>query len=178
MNQPDQAGKEFNYLLTNQPDYEPAYANLFSIYFEEKKFEEAERICRQAIEYGVNKSRFYHYLAMVLAELGKGPEAERYNHLALELDPQNTSAHISLGNLYLRYKLLEKAAHHYLRALEIDDHLKDAHNNLAVVYFHQEKYQLAWEHLQRAEQLGLKPHPDFIKRLKSKLKSKVEGFSL
>jgi len=172
MNQLDQVGEEFNYLLTNQPGYEPAYANLFSIYFEEKKFEEAERICRRAIDCGVNKPQFYHYLAMALAELGKGPEAERYNHLALELDPQNVSAHISLGNLYLRYNLLEKAANHYLKALEIDNHLKDAHNNLAVVYFHQEKYQLAWEHLQRAEQLGLKPHPDFIKRLKSKLKSK------
>jgi hypothetical protein len=58
----------------------------------------------------------------------------------------------------------------YLRALAVDRANAVLHNYLAVVYFRQGEYAKSWTHLQKAEELGLKPRPDFLEELKKRTK--------
>jgi len=59
--------------------------------------------------------------------------------------------------------------------IEIDSTHSQAHNNLAVIFYHQKNYEKSWEHIKKAENLGLKAHPDFKKELLKKLKKGKEG---
>jgi tetratricopeptide (TPR) repeat protein len=91
---------------------------------------------------------------------------------AVELNPELLEAHLNLGNFYFKINLLADSASHYKKVIEINPDYGQVYNNLAVVSFYQEKYSKAYEYLKKAEELGVKVHPDFKKEVLRKLKEK------
>jgi tetratricopeptide (TPR) repeat protein len=89
---------------------------------------------------------------------------------AIKLKSDYFEAHFNLGNLYFKKNLLNKSIIHYKKTIEINPNFAQAYNNVAVVYFYQEKYDLAWEYIKKAENLGLKVHPEFKKEVLKRLK--------
>ena len=89
---------------------------------------------------------------------GNTPGAFHALFKALEIDPNNSKAHLLLGNLFLLKRednpssYDEKAEHHFRETIRIqgsDDRLaeqslvSDARNGLGVLYVHQKRYQEA-----------------------------------
>jgi Tfp pilus assembly protein PilF len=56
-------------------------------------------------------------------------EAEKRYLLALEADPNNTTAHNDYGNVLQQMRRYEEAEKQYLLALEADSNYAAAHNN-------------------------------------------------
>jgi tetratricopeptide (TPR) repeat protein len=88
----------------------------------------------------------------------------------LKLDPENKNALANLGSLYLGIGELDRALEVCLRASAVDPASAGLHNDLAVIYFKKGEYEKSREHVVRAQELGLVPHPDFVRELKKKIR--------
>src|SRR5690242_15225338 len=104
-------------------------------------------------------------LAIGLQGEGNPPGAFSALFRALELDPNNSKAHLVLASLFLLQRednpqsYDEKAEHHFREVLRIQASdlaqeeqslVPDAHNGLGVLYIHQKKYKEALPELNAA----------------------------
>ncbi len=106
-------------------------------------------------------------LAIVLIERGLLDDAISELKRALAINPDLALGHSKLGLAYDDKGMLDEAISEYKRALAIDPGLGEAHNNLAVAYYTKKQYDLAIQHCDKAIQLGLKVHSEFLQELKA-----------
>ncbi len=99
--------------------------------YEEKRFPEAETVCRALIERGLRDSGSLHLLGLIRKELGDLAESERLMRESIVLDPGRAEFRTNLGNLLRRAGRLQEAAEAYRGALLADSQHAPARLGLA-----------------------------------------------
>jgi tetratricopeptide (TPR) repeat protein len=111
------------------------YSELANVYKKEDNFEKAEEIL------SAGREKFPSDNGILIAEinilLGQGRFDEVINKLkkSIELEPENVSLYLALGDSYKEVKDTENAIDYYQQALEIDPDYFLALYNLGVVYY-------------------------------------------
>ncbi len=169
-NKLEEAIDEFRLALQMGLHSESAHLNLSSAYLRKGLLDEAVEEARKVLEINRSSASAHNNMGMVFVQKGAMAEATAEFSASLACDPENSDALLNLGNLSLSREDLDIALGLYLRALAVDPASAVLHNNIAVVYFKQGEYDKSWTHLEKAEGLGLKPHPDFREELKKRIK--------
>ncbi|MGB3514761.1 MAG: tetratricopeptide repeat protein [Microcoleaceae cyanobacterium] len=109
------------------------YANLGSLYAEEKLWQRAIPYYQKAIALKPDFAGAYRNLAKAWSQVGKLAEAADCWYQAYTLDPQNITPdqHLNLGNTLSRQGQLTKAISCYQRAIKLNPNYPAAYHNLA-----------------------------------------------
>jgi tetratricopeptide (TPR) repeat protein len=169
-NELDEAIREFRLALQLGLHSESIRLNLSSAYLRKGLLDETVEEARKALEINPSSTSAHNILGLVFIQKGALAEATAEFSASLNHDPENKDALFNLGNISLSQEDPGKALGFYLRVLAVDPVNAVVHNNVAVAYFKQGEYTKSWTHLQKAEELGLKSHPDFRGELEKRIK--------
>jgi Flp pilus assembly protein TadD len=100
--------------------------------FKAGNFWGAEESFKWACQFDPENSKYFHYRGISLSRIPRrSHEAEEHLRKAIELDPEISSYHLELGNLYLKGGLKSRALQHFNTALELDPMSDAARKGLA-----------------------------------------------
>ncbi|PCE28902.1 hypothetical protein BWP39_01515 [Paraburkholderia acidicola] len=108
-------------------------ANLANLVAKQGRLEEAEAMCRRAVDLAPLHVPGHYNLGNVLMERQRFAEAEAALLRAIEIDPHAIGALNNLGTIYTRDKRFSDAQEAYRRVLEIDPHYVHAHYNVGLL---------------------------------------------
>ena len=156
-------------------DYEAAYAEMENavraggggsaythrllafFYFNQERYEEAEKALWQAIEVDSSRAEARYELAVLYNKQGRPGEAESSLMRALRLDPAYKEAWNELGRLYTNAGRHDEADRALKRAVAIDSGYAQAYYNLSQLRSAQGKEEEATAMLERFESLSGSP---------------------
>ena len=95
---------------------------------------EASKCYQYCINQGFNDYRVFSNFGVILKNLGKLKEAERYQRNAIEIKHDFAEAHSNLGNVLSDLGKLQEAELSYRRAIDIKPDYADAHYNLGIIF--------------------------------------------
>jgi tetratricopeptide (TPR) repeat protein len=107
-------------VLSLNPEAAGALVNLGTIYYRQRKFGEAEKYYRAAIEADPSYPLAQFNLGNLYDEQGRVVEALDHYRRALNLNPQYADAHFNLALLCERTGETLKAVHHWKHYLKLD----------------------------------------------------------
>jgi tetratricopeptide (TPR) repeat protein len=83
-----------------------------------------------------------------------------------QTDLNDANAYNYRGIAYQRKGQYDRAISAYTKALEINPRIAEVYCNRGRAYFKKGQYDKAWENVHKAEDLGLKARPEFLKKLR------------
>ena len=101
------------------PNYVDAYVNIGTLYYDQKKFEKAQRYYRQAIARDPHHTKAYFNLGNVLDELGCTDKAIELYEKAIEVDPTFWDAYFNLAAACQKLGTQDKAIKYWIAYLEL-----------------------------------------------------------
>jgi Flp pilus assembly protein TadD len=101
-------------------------------------------------------------LGSLAAQRGRLGEALELQRKAAAEAPRNADIIQNLATLYHQLGKRSQAVETYSQVLELRPDDATCHNNLAVLYYRGGDYRSARRHVDRARELGLSVHPDFL----------------
>jgi len=110
----------FKYVIENARWNGEAWVRLGSLYFDNQKYEEAEKIMTEAIDLFPHDFAINLILGLSLAQQGKNAEAKNYLKKATELNPADVTALSAYGFSLSQLNENEEAAIYLKRALVMD----------------------------------------------------------
>jgi Tfp pilus assembly protein PilF len=131
-----EAERAFEKALSIDPKLVPAMAYLGAVFVEQARYNDAVRIYEQAVKLD-NKIALLHYLlGDTLLKMTDTDEKRIETALkrAAELDPNLTSAHLTLARLYVRQARWTEAANFLEKAAKIEPHRAETFYQLGRVY--------------------------------------------
>jgi uncharacterized protein (TIGR02466 family) len=99
--------------------------------FSNKRYPQAENICRELLTQFPNHATALHLLGLIRKESGDPLEGERLIRASIALEPQRAEFRANLGNLQRRQGQLEAAVASYRSALEVEAGHRPARLGLA-----------------------------------------------
>jgi tetratricopeptide (TPR) repeat protein len=106
--------------LELDPQSAGALVNLGTIYFNTRRWEEAERYYRSALQADPGYALAHFDLANLYDERGERDKALEHYEAALRIAPHYADAHYNLALLYQGASQSMKAVHHWTRYLKLD----------------------------------------------------------
>jgi tetratricopeptide (TPR) repeat protein len=119
---------------------------LAEIYFEDQKYQEAEVMAREAIEYDEKSKAAYMILGKSLKAKNDKTNALNYFLDAFSLDPSDVEPLFEAGQLYIDIRKFDEAIKQFERVLKMNNQYPAIYYNLAKVYFAQRKMKKALEY--------------------------------
>jgi tetratricopeptide (TPR) repeat protein len=153
----EDAEKTCRKLLSRDPNNVDALKNLSLIYFDQEKYALAETIAINSLKLNDKDAALYNNRGMIRLKQYKTPnypQAVGFFKKALEIDPNNISAHLNLGAIALRYRDYNTAAQHYGEALKLEPKQPEANLGLGFALAGQQKPDEAIRQLQRALEIN------------------------
>ena len=144
--------------LENDPNFAEVYANLGSLYAQQKQWQKSIACYQKAIENKPNLASAYRNLARVFLQSGQ-PQAGAecwYEALTLDINWAKPDEHFTLGNTLLELGQLERAISCYRRAIQLQPSYADAYHNLGEVLSVMGNWEEAIAVYRQA--IGLKPN--------------------
>lgn len=126
--------ENFKYVTENANWNVDAWIRLGALYFDNKKYEEAEKILLQAIEYFPDNYAINFILGLSLAQQSKSDEAVKYLKKAVELNPADVNTISAYAYTLNQLKLDEEAILYLNKALSIDPNDVNVIGTLALIY--------------------------------------------
>ncbi len=163
----DEAIQYYHKAIANDPGLSDAYGNLGSIYIQKGMFDSAISVLKTALAIEPEKAMGHNMLGLAYNNMGMFDEAITQYKRALKIDPNNADAHFNLGVAYGNKGMTNEDIIEYKHAVALKPDYAEAHNNLAVAYYLEGQYELAIQHCDKAIELGLKVHPEFLEELKA-----------
>lgn len=160
-----EAIRSYKEALEAKEDYADAYFNLGNSYLALREYEEAIAAYNKALEISPAYSKAYNNLGNIYSDMGDNEKAIFLYTKAIEADQNNAFAHYNLGDEYRKMDGYKEAIKSYKKALNINPHDAATHNNLAVAYYNDKQFDLSIKHCDKAIELGLQVHPEFLKAL-------------
>ena len=171
--EPEKARSLFEGILTERPDYPFAIAALGELDLEQKKYDQAEKQLKRAVEI-IPEVGFYEALAQLYRETGRNAEYEKLipqiETMMQEDSEKGHNMRMEQALLYSDLALdLDKAL-----AFAKEEYIKrpdniDVNRLLARIYAKRGEKSLAFQHLEKAQVTGSK-HPE-LKEIKKMLGS-------
>lgn len=167
----DVAKAKYTQLIEMEYNNPAIYSDLANIYKKEEKFEKAEEIlCAGRVKYPNNNGIL---IAEINILLGQGRFEEVITKLkkSIELEPENESLYLALGDSYKEVKNTEEALNYYNKALEINPDYFLALYNLGVVYYsrafdlNMEANDLPFDQTKRYKEIMAEANEFFLKGL-------------
>jgi len=141
------------------PRFIEAWNHLGTIAYQQRRFEDAEKFFRTALEHEPGSYTPTVNLGGVLITVGRYEEALPYNLYAVQKDPRDALAQAQLGKNYLRLGKLDPAFQHLSEAKRLDpDHFSFPQLSLAEIHLRR------GDPVQAAAEFEdfLKRHPDSV----------------
>lgn len=133
-------------------------------------FDEGMAELDQAIELDPGDAHIYYNRGIAYSKQGHVDQAILNFTRAVEIAPDFADAYNSRGFVYFKQNNYDQALSDWAKTLEINPRCADTYNNRGVVYCSQKRYDESWEDIHKAEALGIKIDPEFLKDLKKKSK--------
>ncbi len=158
----------------------------------QKKYKEAEKFCRKAIELDPQNAIAHNYVGVVYNSLGNYEEAKNFCQKAIDLDSYLSSAYDNLGYALNKLGKYDEAIESHKKANALDPNDSNPYYNLACAYSFKEDKDNALKCLEQAIDKGCdtlkhieedsdldfirdtKEYNRIIEKLKNKLKDKRE----
>jgi tetratricopeptide (TPR) repeat protein len=139
-----------------------------SLYEKQKKYEEAEKAFRKALDFQKDEPAVLNYLGYMLASRGIHlDEAQTMVQKAVQTDPTNGAYLDSLGWVYFKQNRMGLAEEYLKKAVVFVSTDPDIHDHLGDLYFKTKRYDEARNSWTKSLQLATEP--DDISRVKKKL---------
>jgi tetratricopeptide (TPR) repeat protein len=127
------AREKFNRILELNPGFAPALFYLGEIAFDNKDFEQAAQLYREALQKDTSLPGPRYRLAQFSLNRDETMEARAYLVSELRLAGEDANILVSMGSMFLTAGDLDYATHCLLRAVDVDCSNADAHYYLGVV---------------------------------------------
>jgi hypothetical protein len=111
-------------------------------------------------------SALYNFLGVKYAQINRMQEAEILLRRAIALHSSYVEAYVHLVAVYSQQGKYKEAITMGEKAVKLDQHAALAHYNLSVAYYFDNQCDLAFKHLEVAINLGFRPNPEFVVKLK------------
>jgi tetratricopeptide (TPR) repeat protein len=132
-----------------------SYARAAWEYLKTGDYQDAERLCRKALELNPKSSSALYYLGLAMCGRKQYDEAIKYLEQAATLAPGKSEIRTNLGAAFAAKGSLDEAISQLQKALEIDPNDVSAHSNLGAVMLRRGDKQGAMPHL--LQTVRLKP---------------------
>jgi tetratricopeptide (TPR) repeat protein len=164
----DQAQDVVDTAIRRFPTSESVYLLQGSLYEQQKKYNDAERAFRKALEIEKDSPAVLNYLGYILADRGvKLQEAVEMLHKAVESDPTNGAYLDSLGWAYFRLNQLDRAEEYMRRALIFAGNNPTIRDHMGDLYYKTMRYEEARVEWTKSLEVG--DDNEEIERVKKKL---------
>lgn len=131
-----------------------AHTTLAFSYFEQWKFEEAEKEFKRAIELNPRYPTAYHWYNILLVRLGRVDEAEQIIKKGYELDPFSPIITLNVGAIPLLRQQYDAALLYFKKCIELDPSFAPGYGWLGVTYARMKNYPEAISQIQKAVELS------------------------
>ncbi|MGQ9642515.1 MAG: tetratricopeptide repeat protein [Ignavibacterium sp.] len=152
--------ENFKYVTENANWNVDAWIRLGALYFDNKKYEEAEKILLQAIESFPDNYAITFILGLSLDQQSKSNEAVKYLKKAVELNPTDVNTISAYAYTLNQLKLDEEAILYLNKALSIDPNDVNVMGTLALIYNAQKVFEKSDSLYEKA--LEIKPDDPLI----------------
>ncbi len=161
------AEKQYQQILTKDPNNLDALSNLGVVYFRIGKIRSAESTLKKAVAIAPNDDFVLTTLGIVHYRQSRFDDALTELRKAIEINPNSATAHNYLGITASQKGRQQEAEKEMLQAITKDPNYADAHFNLAVILITTQpsSKELAREHYARATALGTQPSPSLERLL-------------
>jgi tetratricopeptide (TPR) repeat protein len=126
--------ENFKYVTENASWNVESWIRLGGLYFDNRRYEEAEKIMSEAIEHFPNEFAVNLILGLSLAQQTKTKESKSYLEKAVELNPKDVNALSALGFALAQLNENEKAAKYINQALTLDPNNVNLLGQLGLIY--------------------------------------------
>lgn len=150
----------FKYVTENANWNVDVWIRLGALYFDNKKYEEAEKILLQAIQSFPDNYAINFILGISLAQQSKNEDAESYLKKAVSLNPNDLNTLSAYAYTLNQLKKDEQAIYYLNKALSIDPNDVNVIGTLALIYNAQKIFEKSDSLYERA--LELKPDDPLI----------------
>ena len=134
----------WQHVIERRPRSHKAWNNLGGALAKDKRFAEAERVCRRAIELDPDRAAGHHNLGVILTRMNRDAEAEPAFREAIRLNPDHGHAHASLGTVLVWMNKPAEAIEHLKTAMRLDpEGVPNAHFQIGEAYRRLEKFEEA-----------------------------------
>lgn len=116
----DQIAELYKQVIELNPDHAPALINLGTLYYNQRRFLDAEDVYRRAVRADPRYALGFFDLGNSLDELQRLPEAIEAYQEAIRLMPKYADAHYNLALAYERIGQLRKALPHWMTYYRLD----------------------------------------------------------
>jgi Flp pilus assembly protein TadD len=161
------AEKQYQQILTDDPNNIDALSNLGAIYVRSGKLSSAESTLKKAVAIAPDNDFLLTTLGVVQYRQSKFDDAIVELTKAITINPKSATAHNYLGIAASQKGRQQEAEKEILQALASNPNDADAHFNLAVILITTQpgSKELARQHYARATALGTQPSPSLEKLL-------------
>jgi len=104
----------------SSPKYTKAYTFASQLFFENNNFSEAVNQCKRGLNAEADSAEIYRHLGMIYSLSDNAEKAYEYYRLAVESDPKNVEAQISLGKALSEKNIYKQALIQFDQALKLD----------------------------------------------------------
>ena len=149
--------------LKNNPNNYSALLSLSTVYYKKGEYDNAIEYLKEMIEIFQGNVKLYHKLSAVYgllsiayAQKKEYDNAIKYLEKAIEINPEDSKAYSTLGDVYLEKGEYGNAIKYLEKAIEINP--KDAHSycSLAKVYLQKKEYDKSVMYLEKAIEINPK----------------------
>ena len=135
-------------------------------YGNKNQYDKAISHFTQAIEINPKLALAYINRGLCYDEKGQHDEAISDYIKAINLNPNSAWAYENRGVSHRKKGQYDKAIADFTRVIEINPRDADAYYNRGLAYFSKRDYEKAWDDVHKAESLGYKVQPEFLKDLR------------
>ncbi|HSW55653.1 MAG TPA: tetratricopeptide repeat protein [Ignavibacteriaceae bacterium] len=126
--------ENFKYVTENASWHVESWIRLGGLYFDNRRYEDAETIMREAIELFPNDFAVNLILGLSLAQQNKALESKDYLKKAVELNPSDVNSLSAYGFTLSQLQENEEAVEYLKRALRVDPNNVNVLGQLGLIY--------------------------------------------
>lgn len=126
--------ENFKYVTENASWHVESWIRLGGLYFDNRRYEEAETMMREAVELFPNDFAVNLILGLSLAQQNKASESKDYLKKAVELNPSDVNSLSAYGFTLSQLKENDEAVEYLKRALKLDPDNVNLLGQLGLIY--------------------------------------------
>jgi len=162
----DQATADFTKALEINPRDASGYYSRGLAWGKRAKWDQAIADYTKALEIKPRHANAYFNRGRAWDKKGGYDQAIADYTKAIEIYPGNYRIYVNRGNAYIKKDHYDQAIADYTKAIELNPRDAKTTFNRAIAYYFRREYKKAWDDVHKAQNLGYKFPPIFLKKLR------------